>query len=218
MIVGVPRFRSLSLDLMRSLVRSPKVLIYPEFVDFKRALLRGDIKGYVDRLMKLVSLGYAAVAVWPDRCYDRCLDLLRSVLDRVIWIFPLHEREEIVWVLSRFDSKVPEYVIGFPNRRDLRDYDLLWLYSTCSQHGLKMWLMGLKPRFYNSLWRFWGCDVTTFSVSGYSFDRARYRSPSISFAEIMSCFVTYLAEHGRALTFEEIMKRVRRGEFSVGQR
>jgi len=182
---GPPRL----LDELRKYLDRIDTLVYPEFFDAKKFLVNREWSRYAHEVMTSIARGTTVIAVFPDYCYDRCLAVLRPVLDRAVWVYPLHSKNELGWVLTRFDNAVPEWFLGFPNRPELRDFDMEWFLDAAKRYGLRTWLMGLKPRFAKYIRLIDGCDVTTLSIPGWGYrdNREGYRGipPAAYVAEFM---------------------------------
>jgi len=192
------------LEALRTYLDHPNTFIYPEFFDAKKYLINKEWSRYAQELMRNVAMGITIIAVFPDYCYDKCLAILKPIMDRVIWVYPMHYRRELEWILNRFDREAAEYYLGFPNRPELRDFDMDWFLDIAKKYGFRTWLMGLKPRFAKYVRYIDACDVTTLSIPSWAYRDNVKEYKGIPPEMFVAHFMKVLAEkrivlHGRML-------------------
>jgi len=138
-------------------------LTFPEFLDnfyvryvrYKDVNFRKTFLRYFSKFKENVKY-----VVFPDYQYNMTW-LLRKY-DNVIWVFPLHRKEEFDFILKHEFEWV-----GFPHRI-VRSNSKLWgnytlqdYFDFCETYGLKKWYLGfwLEAKPYILL-RFDGLDTT----------------------------------------------------------
>jgi len=162
MIVGIGNHPKFILDVLQEVIAHPDILIYPEFFDCKKLLIQRKYKSYYFKLLKFRD--EIEVAVWPDYLYHDKYNLKRFNFK---FIFPLHSLSEIDFILKLSDKV--DLMLGFPNKPELRDYNLRSFIEIAEKYGLEKWLLGLKTRLMKYLHLFDGTDVTTLSFPGVKF-------------------------------------------------
>lgn len=175
MIVGVGRLPGFLLDELRGLVDDPRVLIYPEFFDDKKALVNRRYARYVERLLE--ERRRVVVALWPDYLYEDRYGLCS--LD-VVWVFPIHSLEEFGRLPRCID------VVGYAADPRYRDYALTSFVGYAKQLGYDMWWLGASRREIGvaTTLGFWGLDVNTGST-GLSFREIRSPRFPMAFASFL---------------------------------
>ena len=157
MIVALPcgQFSSKEREIIKSI--NPSFLTFPEFLDnfYVRYARYKDVnfrKLFLRVLRK--HLERVEFVVYPDYQYDMSW-LLRKYRDKK-WIFPLHKKEELDFILEHGFEWV-----GMPHRKQWRDYSVKEFLLMTSEHGLKRWYLGWwdEHRWQNLL-RFHGFDTT----------------------------------------------------------
>jgi len=164
MIVGIGEHPRKQLEFLRAYFKdNPKVFVFPQFFDDKSALVTRKHRVYIKKL--LLYRNKIRIAVWPD--YMHSVPDVFLALEDIIWIYPLHEMEEISFVLRISDRFT--IFLGFPNRPELRNYGLSRFISIAKEYSFRTWLLGLKSRYMRHLRLFDGCDVTPASSKKFRY-------------------------------------------------
>jgi len=116
----------------REIINKYGFMSFPEFIDNHYVK---DRKAQVNYLIKCIEKYDVKFAIAPDYQYENAL-MLKEQYPHVEWIFPLHKKKEKE-VAEQFDW------IGFPHRRQFRDYSLDWFISNFKH----------KKRWYLGFWR-----------------------------------------------------------------
>jgi len=138
----------------RKIARKYGFLTYPEFLDNFYIAQEGrpNIPKFMRHLVKNRSL--VIIAVYPDN--SQFLGNFHKNYDFCEWLYPLHRKEELDFVLKHdFDW------VGMPHVPARRDYSPAWFIEECDKYGLKKWYLG----FWNEskpwiLHHFDGFDTT----------------------------------------------------------
>jgi len=144
---------SLSLKY-RKIARKHGFLSYPEFLD--NFFIAEEGKSNVPKFLKYLCKHRNLVifAVYPDNRLD--LEGFHKNYDFCEWIYPLHRKSEIDYIL-KFDFEW----VGMPHDPPRRDYGEKWFIDTCDNHGLKKWYLGFWAEDYPEiLHHFDGLDST----------------------------------------------------------
>ena len=195
MIVGVADIPSWLRDSLRD-IESDKVYIYPEFFDAKRELLNGlSVARYISRIVQCRQR--IIVAVWPDY---RTVDRWGLCNLDIVWIYPLHQWQELYLLPRCIDF------VGIPSDAGSRNYRLYEIYDEVRSLGYRLWLLGLRPSAAKLLryYRFDGVDVTTLSIPKWQFSDNKKPEAARAFR----IFVEELAENNVVLDKYELLKRV----------
>ncbi len=127
------RFSSRERQLIKKLTDG-KALTFPEFLDnFYVRYKRACFKQFYSYLVK--HSDQVKFAVYPDFRYD--LHYLLKSFDHIQWLFPLHKKAELDFVL-RHDFTW----IAMPYREAWRDYSFPEFLEMAKQYGLKTWILG----------------------------------------------------------------------------
>ena len=119
----------------RKIARKYGFLTYPEFLDNFYIAQEGrpNIPKFMRHLVKNRSL--VIIAVYPDN--SQFLGNFHKNYDFCEWLYPLHRKEELDFVLKHdFDW------VGMPHTPARRDYSTAWFIETCDKYGLKKWYLG----------------------------------------------------------------------------
>jgi len=119
----------------RKIVRKYGFLSWPEFHDnyFIAEEQRANFKRLIHSILKYKR--WVILTVYPDYRYD--LEFLLENYDFTEWIFPLHKKSEMDFVIKN-DFKW----VGMPHRTTWRDYSEQWFIDTCAKNGFKKWYLG----------------------------------------------------------------------------
>ena len=136
-IVALPclQFSSREREIIKKVNKC--ILTFPEFHDnyyvrYKRFKETNWRKMFLKSIMR--HREHLKFVVYPDHQYDLAW-LLKSFKD-VQWIYPLHSKEEVDFVLAKgFDW------VGMPFRRQWRDYTLEWFLDFTFEYRLKRWYL-----------------------------------------------------------------------------
>jgi len=115
----------------REIINKYGFLSFPQFLDNHYIK---EKKAKVSFLVKNIKRYDVKFAIAPDYQHSNAL-LLKKLYPRVNWIFPLHQKAEKD-IAEQFEW------IGFPHRKEFRDYSLEWFLSN----------FGHKKRWYLGFW------------------------------------------------------------------
>ncbi len=162
----------------------PNILIYPEFFDDKRSLIKRNYSNYFRKIKRWER--NIIVALWPDYYYASW----PCKWSDIMWIFPLHSKDEL--------ERIPHCItfIGYASQPSLRDYSLEWFMDNVPR---PWWYLGANSReIYEAIrYRFDGMDVHSLSIPGWGF------TDSIRNADKIAMWLTALA-NGRILTKNDL--------------
>jgi len=119
----------------RKIARKHGFLSYPDFLDNFYIASKGksDIKRFMRNLCKYKK--FVIFAVYPDEMQD--LGQFHNNYDFCDWIYPLHSKQELDFVLKNDFEWV-----GMPHSLERRDYSREWFVRECDRYGLKKWYLG----------------------------------------------------------------------------
>jgi len=127
------RFSSRERQLIKKLTDS-KALTFPEFLDnFYVRYKYACFKQFYAYLLKYKDI--VEFAVYPDYRYD--LHLLLKSFSFINWLFPLHKKAELDFVLKHDFTWV-----AMPYRKAWRDYSFQEFLEITKQYSLKSWILG----------------------------------------------------------------------------
>ena len=166
MIVAIPmdRKKDIKVDIIKEV--DPTILTFPEFLDnfYVRYIRYRDLnfrKKFLRVFQKYIN--EVRVAIYPDYQYDLAW-LLKKYSDK-IWVFPLHKKEEIDFVVKHGFKW-----IGLPHRKKWRDYSIQEFIKITSEYGLKRWWLGWwSSRKFQPLHLFHGLDTTLPYVCAFKY-------------------------------------------------
>ena len=113
---------------------------------------RPDIPKFLRHLIKNKNL--VIIAVYPDN--SQFLRDFHKNYDFCEWLYPLHKKEEMNFVLKHdFDW------VGMPHDPSRRDYTEAWFIDTCDKYGLRKWYLGFWAEDHPTILHYFdGFDTT----------------------------------------------------------
>ena len=168
MIIGIGEHPPFIIDVLRE-IKSENLFIFPEFFDDKRNLLSRNYRNYILKLAYLRD--NVIIAVYPDYFYEYNL-LLEKISSDIIFVFPLHSKNELDFVLKLSDKM--NILLGFPYMDKLRDYDIGFFLEIAKKYDFKTWLLGYKKSLKKYLNSFYGMDITPIACGLYLKNLKKY--------------------------------------------
>lgn len=113
----------------------PNILVYPEFFDSKKDLLRRNYHIYLRKLWSLRST--IKIAIYPDYIYYKL-----QVPDNVEYIIPAHSLSKDVIKICRELSSFTKVWLGFASNEKYRDYEIADFVEFAKRLNAKTWYLG----------------------------------------------------------------------------
>ncbi|MEM3187680.1 MAG: hypothetical protein QXY87_14185 [Saccharolobus sp.] len=135
----------------------PNILVYPEFFDSKKDLLRRNYTNYLRKLWSLRST--IKIAIYPDYIYYKL-----QVPDKVEYIIPVHSLSKDVIKIYKELSSFTKVWLGFASNEKYRDYEIADFVEFAKRLNAKTWYLGIstKRELREAVkWNFEGIDITT---------------------------------------------------------
>lgn len=177
--------------LRERLIYNNKVYVYPEFFDSKRDLLNRNYMGYVKKLW--IHRNDIIIALYPDYI-NKILNVPRNIL----YVYPVHSLDKD----SEFYDQLRQYydvIPGYASALGLRDYTIEQFCSVFS--CTESWYLGANSKeIYEAIeWGFWGVDITSLTIPGWSF------RDNIQHPEAIALFIEKLTQ-GKVLKGKHILR------------